>query len=400
MALGPSDFNCTIDLQHVFCFQGDDRNDFLNEDSEPYLLVLMVKVDGTGYQQNANFLVGNVSTFSSVGGQGNLGGSVSNGTNISVPDDVGKWTTELRSIPISVANQQVTAIPGFIACAAVLMEENMTSAKAIAAAFSALRHTVTTTIDDVITNLDLVGVAAEAAFEFATAQAAGKPLATLEEAVVIVLRRRLHPVENLFPSAAIGVGGLALLTNLGIDGILGSAIDRDDVMGWYFHLFAQPELARTVAPSPWAPFGTVITIGATWDNMPDTAYALHGAAYAHHRFTPSGQTLPTSKRIQVTCTSKRQLGSGQRRVSGIGGIENGQRWELSRPRAAGMILRGEKEFFVRGDDGRTVEVLAVKGGSAQGAPWYYLATSTDYERANNLVELPDCPPLPAIETWY
>ena len=48
MALGPENFNATIALNSVFCFQGEDIHDFFDEDSEPYLWVIMVKIDAEG----------------------------------------------------------------------------------------------------------------------------------------------------------------------------------------------------------------------------------------------------------------------------------------------------------------------------------------------------------------
>ena len=82
MALGPDNFNLTVSLDSIFCFQGDDIDDVFDEESEPYLWVLMIKLDGEGLFQDGNFLVGMPNFFfSSVReARGNIGGSILRGT--------------------------------------------------------------------------------------------------------------------------------------------------------------------------------------------------------------------------------------------------------------------------------------------------------------------------------
>ena len=103
MPLGPDDFNATIALRSLFCFQGQDVHDMFDSASEPYLWVVMVKIDAEGLHQQDNFLVGEAKFFFSPGSRGNLGGAISSGQTRQIPAPVGTWETSLRPIPISVA---------------------------------------------------------------------------------------------------------------------------------------------------------------------------------------------------------------------------------------------------------------------------------------------------------
>jgi len=152
MALGPDNFNLTISLDSIFCFQGDDIDDVFDEESEPYLWVIMIKLDGEGLFQSGNFLVGNPRFFFSPGSHGNIGGSILRGTR-RLPSHVGRWDTSIKPIPISVAGQTLTSIPGTILCCAVLMEENLTPNSAVEAAHQSLIRLVQSTIDSTLASL-------------------------------------------------------------------------------------------------------------------------------------------------------------------------------------------------------------------------------------------------------
>src|SRR5262245_33792068 len=120
MALGPQHFNCTIALQRLFQFFGQDQGNLVaGPDSEPSVWVFMVKIDGEGMQQRGNFLSGGAKYFFSAGSHGNIGGSMPDASTRTIPPYIVTWTTSLQSIPISVAGQQLTSIPGVIFSAAV-----------------------------------------------------------------------------------------------------------------------------------------------------------------------------------------------------------------------------------------------------------------------------------------
>lgn len=397
MALGPDNFNLTVSIDSIFCFQGDDIDDIFDEQSEPYLWTFMIKIDGEGLRQDGNFLGGSATFFFGPGSHGNIGGSILGGTR-RIPSTVGVWNTSLRPIPISVAGQQLTTIPGTILCCAVLMEENLTPNSAIEAAHQSLIELVKTTVASTIASLGLAGLAADAITEVATAAQQGTNM-TLTTAAQRVLQRRLKPIQDLFTVAAPANTAVTLLQNLELDGLIGTAIDADKPMGGFFQALGQAELARSFERAPGFPGGSSISLEARMWNMPEWAYTLRGKAYAHHAFV---RNVPaTGSRLQVTCSSKRSLMDGQKRVSGIGGLEDGNVWAISRAQAAEFIISGQKSFFVAARNGRIVEVEAVKGGYANGRPWFYLQTQSDQDRTNNLLTLPDCPQdTYTVEIWY
>jgi hypothetical protein len=397
MALGPDNFNLTVSLDSIFCFQGDDIDDVFDEESEPYLWVIIIKLDGEGLFQSGNFLVGSPNFFFSPGNHGNIGGSILRGTR-RLPPEVGRWETSLKPIPISVAGQQLTSIPGTILCCAVLMEENLTPNSAIEAAHQSLIQLVQTTISNTLASLGLAGLAADAVAEVATEAGRGNTI-TLAVAANRVLQRRLKPIQDLFTLAAPANTAITILKNLKIDGLIGSAIDADKPMGVFFRALSQAELADTFESAIGLPHGKRIEIGARMFNMPEWAYSLDGHAWAHHKFLR--RDLPSSNRLQVTCSSKRPLGNNQKRISGIGGQDGGIFWGLGRAEAAELIRKGQKSFFVVAPDGRSVDVAAVQGGFQAGQPWFFLQTQADQDRGNNLVNLPDCPAGAfTVEVWF
>jgi hypothetical protein len=398
MALGPDNFNTTIALNSVFCFQGDDIDDIFDEDSEPYLWVIMVKIDGEGFFQQGNFLAGEPRFFFSPGSHGNIGGSTGSGRTSTIPATVGTWQTSLAPIPISVAGQQLTTIPGVILCCAVLMEENLTPNSSVEAGHQSLNNLVMTTVANTIASLGLAGFAADAAAEVALEASRGN-IISIATAAQRTLNRRLKPIQDLFTVAAPSNLVVTILQNLNLGGFIGTAIDADKPMGVFFKSFGQAELAATFESAPGLPsgYGRIDINSHLW-NMPEWAYTLHGEAYAHHKFVRAAP--PVSGRLQVTCTSKRRL-IGGKRVSGIGGVDNDKFWALGRGEAADMIRSGQKTFFVAGPGNNIVDVAAVQGGFTSGRPWFYLQTVADQVKSNNLLELPDCPPGGTeVEIWY
>jgi hypothetical protein len=110
--------------------------------------------------------------------------------------------------------------------------------------------------------------------------------------------------------------------------------------------------------------------------------------------------MPASKRLQVTCSSKRPFG-GERHITGIGGVDGGTAWGLSREEAADEILKGERTFFVTRAGGREVEVDAVQGGYWAGHKTFFVQTRADFDPSDNLLQLPDCAPgAYSVEVWY
>jgi hypothetical protein len=400
MALGPENFNATIALNSVFMFQGDDYDEFLQTDSEPYLWVIMIKIDGEGLHQDGNFLVDEAKFFFSPGSHGNIGGGWSGGTR-KIPAAVGRWKTSLAPIPISVAGQQLTTIPGTVLCCAVLMEEDLTPDSAVEAAHQSVNNLVKTTVADTIASLGLAGLAADAVVEVAQQANEGNPI-TLATAAQLTLNRRLKPIRDLFTVAAPGDVVMTILKNLNLVGALGTGLRPDTPMGVFFQSFSQAELASTFTEGWGIPNGKRVGFQPEMINMPKWAYILYGEAYAHHKFVR--KAAPTNNRLQVTCTHKRYSG-GEKRIFGVGGLDNDEFWALTRGEAADLIRTGKKTFYVAGPGNRIVDIFTVQGGfNFRGEPWFFLQTPADEVEGNNLLNLPDCP-LDAwnsmnVEVWY
>lgn len=379
MAFGPDHFNVTVKLGSVFCFQGQDTTALLGgPESEPYLWMLGYKVDGTSLTQSGNVLTGNLGMFVSQGGHRNLTNGVVSGQSVRVKPQVGQWTTDVRPIPISVAGQQVTRIPATVGMVAILMEENMTPGAAVDAAFQAVVDLLRSTVQSVLAGMGLAGVAADAVA--AVAAAGGPANLGIDAAVEQVVRARLKPVRDLFTMAAGATAAVAFLQKMGIDGAIGTLVDSDKPMGVIEKTWSQSRLAATSTHNR-------IELHEHLWKMPHWAYSVHGDVWAHHRFVRIGP--PQSRRLEVTCSSKRRLVDGPR-ISTIGGVDNGVAWQLTRQEAANLVLSGEKEFFTRAPDGSEVRVVAVQGGYVDGRPWHYLQTQSDRFEENNLKDLPNC----------
>jgi len=392
MALGPNNFNLTISLDSLFVFQGDDIHDLFDSDSEPYLWVFMIKIDGEGLHQQNNQLVGAPTFFLSAGSHGSIGGSIEHGSR-SIPAAVGRWDTSLKPIPISVAGQQLTEIPGTILCAGVLLEENLTPNSAMEAAHQSTITLIKNTLNTTIASLGLAGLAADAAAEIVLSGGALSPAAAAQ----LILQRRLKPIQDLFAVAAPANAAVTVLQNLDAGGFLGSAISRDKPMGTFFQSFSQQDLAATTESWPGLSNGSRIEINQKMWNMPEWAFTLHGRAWAHHKFVRRG--TPATPRLQIMRTSKRHQG-GEIHITGVGGVDGNVAWGMGREEAAREVLEGRHSFFVVGANGRAVDVGVVQGGFVNGRPWHFLQTPTDGDPSNNLKNLPDGGGAISDEVWF
>lgn len=390
MAFGPDNFNLTVKLGSVFCFQGQDTTALIGgPESEPYLWMLGFKLDGTSLTQNGNFLTGQLGTFVGQGGQRNLTNGVVSGQTVRVRPEVGQWTTEVRPIPITLAGQQITRIPATVGLVGILMEENLTPGSAVNAALQSVVTLLKSTVQSVLAGMGLAGIAADALA--AVAAAGGPAVLPVEAAVEQVVRARLKPVQDLFTMAAGATAAVAFLQKVGIDGIIGTAIDSDKPMGVIQKVWTQSDLAASSDERR-------IELHEHLWSMPRWAYTVHGDVWAHHRFVRIAP--PASARLEVSCSSKRVLIDGPR-ITGIGGVDNGKAWQLGRQEAANLVLRGEKEFFTRAPDGSEVRVVAVQGGFVDGRPWHFLQTQSDQFEQDNLKDLPNCGVAGLYqEQWY
>ncbi|MBL7727112.1 MAG: DUF3892 domain-containing protein [Dinghuibacter sp.] len=400
MTLSKDNFNLTIKLDSIFCYQGDDIDDFFDPDSEPYLWTFMIKLDGAGFEQQGNYLVErpgkeNEIYYFSDGSQRNIGGPINKGTR-KIPDAIGTWRTSLQSIPTYntlFPAQNLGMVPGIIICIAILMEENATDNKSILKANLAVQQLIKRTMRNIVASMGINGLAADIFTEEEQERRNGTPIAR-EEAAQRILSRRMKPVMDIFDLAATGAGIKTILNDLDL-----GDIPPDKFMGLFTKTFTRNELANTYTEARWNPLGEKIRlIGKMW-NMPQWAYNIHGTAYAHRKLELAPP--PDAPRLQVQCTTK-IFRRGEKRISGIGGTFNGEPWVLGRSTAANMIRNGSKSFYVKDVIGRETEVRAYFGWyDMNGKPWYYLQTDADETTSNNLLQLPDCENAVLLKDfWY
>lgn len=93
-------------------------------------------------------------------------------------------------------------------------------------------------------------------------------------------------------------------------------------------------------------------------------------------------------KLQVGCVRKDAGTEPHRRILGIGGrYANGSSWYLSEAEAIELIQKDKWKFYV------SVGVKRLKVRVAKHAGRGYLRTDPDTTSANNLENLPPCPPL-------
>jgi hypothetical protein len=387
MALGPDHFNVTVSLSPLFCYFGADTGGIFQDASEPYMWVLMFKIDGETLSQNGNGLQGTPSYFFSPGSHGNLADEVYPGQNVHVPPQIGTWETSLQPIPLGLPGSPVAEVPGLIGCFVVLLEWNETPDSAMEAGHQEVNSLVQSTLNDIVASIGLAGLAADAVAEVATAASKGKVLA-IGDAVQIVLNRRLKPVLDLFASTAAGATEATIINNLGLDGFIGSVIGRDQVMGVGMQLFTQKDLAKTSDDSH-APISMAFDDNPRQPESGRWAYTLHGSAWAHIQYKPIPEGIvPDASRLRVACVTKAYSQTRGRWISHVGGTQDGTSWRIARANAIDLIQRGQKSFFVHAEDGAQAEVLVADSPQVGHT---YLATRPDGRPEDNLVNLPACP---------
>ena len=91
--------------------------------------------------------------------------------------------------------------------------------------------------------------------------------------------------------------------------------------------------------------------------------------------------------LQVACVNKRQHYNPYERIINIGGIVNGQRWKMSEDQAIEAIETGVYSFYVYRGGYRSEVIIATRESRK------YLKTTSDKETPDNLLSLPECPPL-------
>ena len=152
-----TDLNIEFKLDNIRC---RDEGDGLGN-AEPYLWTVFFKVDGDTLVVNSDgpaapFLQGAPTVVGTPGNHGNLGTTdVDEGDTVAVPAIIGEYRTILKPIPLTTPILGIEEVGGMIGCIAVLMEEDNTSASAIARGHEALDRSVRDRLAEVLGTLSI-----------------------------------------------------------------------------------------------------------------------------------------------------------------------------------------------------------------------------------------------------
>jgi len=91
--------------------------------------------------------------------------------------------------------------------------------------------------------------------------------------------------------------------------------------------------------------------------------------------------------FQVKCINKREHHNPHERITHIGGVEGAKRWKITEDEAISGIHSGKWSFYVS-VNGKSVWVIVATYNGRE-----YLKTEADSYAPNNLLSLPECPPL-------
>lgn len=91
---------------------------------------------------------------------------------------------------------------------------------------------------------------------------------------------------------------------------------------------------------------------------------------------------------QIKCINKNPRLDPYHAITHVGGYANKQ-WKLTLDEAIGMIQRKEWQFYVERPRGDRVWVVVAKSRYGN----LYLKTDADGDEPNNLLSLPECPPM-------
>ena len=147
-----TDLRVDVKLDHIFCHdEGDGPGS-----AEPYLWAVYFKVDGETVVVNTDgpappFLQGPPVVVGTPGDHANLGNTdVDEGDTVAIPAIIGEFHTTMTPIPLTTPLLGVESVGGLLGAIVVLMEEDNTSASAIAQGHAALDSSVRDRIAEVM----------------------------------------------------------------------------------------------------------------------------------------------------------------------------------------------------------------------------------------------------------
>ncbi len=94
-----------------------------------------------------------------------------------------------------------------------------------------------------------------------------------------------------------------------------------------------------------------------------------------------------STKREIRCINKSDRTNPHERIKNVGGIENGVRWKKTEDAAIRDIENGVYDYFVRQGVYEAKVIVAERLGKK------YLNTVADGVSPDNLLSLPECPPL-------
>jgi len=251
---------------------------------------------------------------------------------------------------------------------------------AVEAGHQALNQMVLNQIQQFVTGIDLVAVAAEVQETMMN-----NPGMSQQDATIAVVTNLLTPVQNNITQFAPAVVESAIINNGGV--ALSEVFNgTDQPAGQFFQSYSQTDLAQTSVESP-----IVIAPFMTGDSspFPDWGFNLHGEAYERIEVwtTPLPDFVPPGRWRVTGVLKARVSGSEVEWITHIGGqLGDGTPWLLTRAHAAQLIEAGTNSFFVHGDDGSQADVQVIDNDPH--IHHAYLKTVPDGSLEDNLSQLP------------
>ncbi|HEX7167586.1 MAG TPA: DUF3892 domain-containing protein [Acidimicrobiales bacterium] len=100
---------------------------------------------------------------------------------------------------------------------------------------------------------------------------------------------------------------------------------------------------------------------------------------------------PPPQRWTITCTEKGVRYGRPWHVHAVGGVRNGVAWRMTAAEVVAEIRAGRKEFVTVGATGSLAKVIVVDRLDGRPLKRWFITTSADGSRDNNLLQLPSCP---------
>lgn len=323
-----------IKLAKIHCIdEGDSAGS-----AEPYLWTVFFKIDGDTTHVDSSFtLRGTATVVTTPGNHGNLGAhDVDPGDDVAIPPALGEFSTVLKPIPVDPIPGMT--VSGVIGCIVILLEQDETPAHAVARGHEVLNQTVQTALDDLISTLTV---------------AHQSPTDEDVKALTDKVGKRVTD------AIADGVSVWDWLTALG---------NEDDKIGSKVFYSSQSDICKALLAG--------IPLFEDWKN--------------EGRWQISGNLGAVIEEVEVGCIHKPTGNVEAHHIDHLGGVFNGQSWQLTNTEVIRYIQTGVR-FHAKGADGSKAQIEVQQHWKSKPNPTgLYLTTVPDASKANNLLSLPHC----------